>query len=69
LGSIDLEFSAFVDDMTPEDMDDEIMSITNNYAIVSASGSVDASGGDAMIADCDSSCETIVHCRTPSHLS
>lgn len=56
---IDLEFSAFVGDMTPEDMDDEIMSITDDDAIVSASGSVAASGGDVMIADGDSSCETI----------
>ena len=57
--NIDCEFSAFVGDMTPEDMDDEMMSITDDDVIVNASGSGDASGGDVMSADGDSSCETI----------
>mmetsp|Transcript_34170 Transcript_34170/g.39322 ORF Transcript_34170/g.39322 Transcript_34170/m.39322 type:complete len:81 (-) Transcript_34170:198-440(-) len=62
MGSIDCEFSVFVGDMTPEDTDAEMMSVTDDDAIVSASvgsGGASANDGDAMSADGDGFCETI----------
>merc|ERR1712194_890725 len=75
MGSIDCEFSIFAGDMTPEDIDDEMMGDidddemmgdTDDDAIESASGSGDAiddivTVDEAMSAagDSASSCETI----------
>jgi len=55
MGSIDCDFSVFVGDITSADIDDEMM-MTDDDAIVSASGSGDVS---ASADDSDGSCETI----------